>query len=115
MALERIPLEHRMLELMDRVLDKGIVIDTASRVAVVGIQLLEMETRVIVASFQTYVRHVDAQAADVRAAQRRAMEVGRTTLASEVLETKVEATGSPPAQQGTPLIQEPSARIPDRG
>jgi Gas vesicle protein len=114
MPLEKIPLEHRMLELMDRVLDKGVVIDTASRVAVGGIALMDMDTRVIVASFQTYVRHVDAHEADVRAALRRAMEVGRTSMASEVLETKVEATTPPPAQQQGPR-EEPPGRSTKQG
>jgi hypothetical protein len=77
MALERIPLEHRMVELMDRVLDKGVVVDAAARVALGGIHLIDWDARMIVVSFETYEHHADATTADRRAAQRRALDVGR--------------------------------------
>lgn len=44
-----------VIDLLDRVLDKGIVIDASIRVAVAGIDLLSVESRVVVASIATYV------------------------------------------------------------
>src|SRR5437870_5873404 len=50
------------VEIFDRVLDKGIVIDAWARVSVVGIELLTVDTRVVVASIATYFEHSDALA-----------------------------------------------------
>lgn len=44
-----------MLEVLDRVLDRGIVIDAWLRVSVVGLRLVDIDARVVVASFRTYV------------------------------------------------------------
>jgi gas vesicle structural protein len=48
-----------LVDVLDRVLDKGIVVDAWVRVALVGIDLVTIEARVIVASFETYLRHAD--------------------------------------------------------
>src|SRR6267142_68975 len=42
-------------EVLDRVLDRGIVIDAWLRVSVVGLTLVDIDARVVVASFRTYV------------------------------------------------------------
>jgi len=49
-----------LLDVLDRVLDKGIVIDAWMRVSLVGIELIAMEARVVVASIDTYLRYADA-------------------------------------------------------
>ena len=46
--------------LLDHVLDKGIVIDAWVRVSLVGIDLLTIEARVVVASFESYLNHAAA-------------------------------------------------------
>lgn len=60
MALERRPGTGGIVEILDRVLDKGVVIDASVRVAVAGIELIGLDARVVVASFDTYLRHADA-------------------------------------------------------
>jgi gas vesicle structural protein len=55
-AVERLP-SRGYLDILDRVLDKGIVIDAWMRVASGGIDLVEVEARVIVASIETYLTH----------------------------------------------------------
>jgi len=45
------------LEVLDRVLDKGIVIDAWMRVSVAGIDLITVSARVLVASIETYARY----------------------------------------------------------
>jgi hypothetical protein len=47
----------RPIDLLDRVLDKGIVIDAWARIALVGIDLISVEARVVVAALDSYVRH----------------------------------------------------------
>lgn len=46
-----------LIEVLDRVLDKGIVIDAWVAVSVIGIELVTIEARVIVASLETYTRY----------------------------------------------------------
>jgi hypothetical protein len=60
MPVERAGESARLLDILDRVLDKGIVIDAWVRVSLVGIDLVTVEARVVVASIETYARHSDA-------------------------------------------------------
>ena len=46
-----------VIDVLDRVLDKGIVIDAWIRVSLAGIDLITVEARVVVASIETFVRH----------------------------------------------------------
>ncbi|MCZ8357818.1 MAG: gas vesicle structural protein GvpA, partial [Microcystis sp. LE19-388.1G] len=47
-------------EVIDRILDKGIVIDAWARVSLVGIELLAIEARVVIASVETYLKYAEA-------------------------------------------------------
>jgi hypothetical protein len=49
-----------LAEVVDRVLDKGIVIDAWARVSLVGIELLAIEARVVVASVETFLKYAEA-------------------------------------------------------
>jgi gas vesicle structural protein len=49
-----------LAELVDVILDKGIVIDAWTRVSVLGLELLTIETRMVVTSVETYLRYADA-------------------------------------------------------
>jgi hypothetical protein len=51
-----------VIEVLDRVLDRGIVIDVWLRVSLAGLQLVDVDARVVVASIKTYVREADAVA-----------------------------------------------------
>lgn len=53
------PPRTSVLEVLDRVIDKGIVIDAWMRVSLAGIDLVTIETHVIVASFETYLSYAD--------------------------------------------------------
>ena len=60
MAVERTSAGASLIDVLDRVLDKGIVIDAWVRVSLVGIDLLAIEARVVVASIDTYLKYADA-------------------------------------------------------
>jgi gas vesicle structural protein len=45
---------------IDRILDKGIVIDAFVRVSLVGIEILTVEARVVIASVDTWLRYAEA-------------------------------------------------------
>jgi len=47
-------------DVLDHVLDKGIVIDAWMRVWLVGLDVLTVEARVVVASIETYLKHAEA-------------------------------------------------------
>ena len=57
MAVERQQGGTSLIDVLDRVLDKGIVIDAWVRVSLVGIDLLTIEARVVVASIETYLSY----------------------------------------------------------
>ncbi|MCB2263637.1 MAG: gas vesicle structural protein GvpA [Candidatus Thiosymbion ectosymbiont of Robbea hypermnestra] len=47
-------------EVVDRILERGIVIDAWVKVSLVGIELLSIEARVIIASVETYLKYAEA-------------------------------------------------------
>jgi hypothetical protein len=49
-----------LVEVIDRVLDKGIVVDLWARVNLVGIELLSIEARIVIASVRTWLCYADA-------------------------------------------------------
>ena len=60
MAVERTPSGSSLIDVLDRVLDKGIVIDAWVRVSLVGIDLITVEARIVVASIETYLKYSEA-------------------------------------------------------
>src|SRR5688572_246968 len=60
MPVERASGGTSLIDVLDRVLDKGIVIDAWVRVSLVGIDLLTVEARVVVASIDTYIKYSEA-------------------------------------------------------
>src|SRR5204862_8016800 len=60
MPIERAAGGSSLIDVLDRVLDKGIVIDAWVRVSLVGIDLITVEARVVVASIETYLKYSEA-------------------------------------------------------
>lgn len=60
MPVERAPGGTSLIDVLDRILDKGIVIDAWVRISLVGIDLITVEARVIVASIDTYLKYAEA-------------------------------------------------------
>jgi hypothetical protein len=60
MAVEKVNASSSLAEVVDRILDKGIVIDAWVRVSLVGIELLAIEARVVVAGVDTYLKYAEA-------------------------------------------------------
>src|SRR5688500_7928582 len=60
MAVERTAAGSSLIDVLDRVLDKGIVIDAYVRVSLVGIDLVTVEARIVVASIDTYLKYSEA-------------------------------------------------------
>jgi hypothetical protein len=49
-----------LAEIVDLILDKGLVIDAYVRVSLVGIEVLTIDARIVVASVDTYLRFAEA-------------------------------------------------------
>jgi len=65
-----------LAEALNILLDKGLVIDASVRVTVIGIEILAIEVKVVIASVDTYIRYLEAmQRLEV---QRRQLNNGTT-------------------------------------
>jgi len=60
MAAEKSMASDTLVEVIDRILDKGVVVDAWVRVSLVGIEILTLEARVVVASVETYLKYAEA-------------------------------------------------------
>ena len=47
-------------DVIDRILDKGIVVDLWAKVSLVGIEILSIEARIVIASVDTYLKYAEA-------------------------------------------------------
>jgi hypothetical protein len=54
------PSPSGLADVLDLILDKGLVIDLYVRVSLVGIELLTVDARIVVASVDTYLRFAEA-------------------------------------------------------
>ena len=58
--LQRAPRPSGLADVVELILDKGLVIDAYVRVAVIGIELITIDARIVVASVDTYLRFAEA-------------------------------------------------------
>jgi gas vesicle structural protein len=98
MAVERAPGGSSLIDVLDRVLDKGIVIDAYVRVSLVGIDLVTVEARVVVASIDTYLKYSEAvgmtgpaRARELSAPSATQADLDRVTAENAELKRKLEA------------------------
>lgn len=60
MAVEKTIASASLAEIVDRILDKGIVVDAWVRASLVGIEILAIEARVVVSSVDTFLKYAEA-------------------------------------------------------
>jgi hypothetical protein len=58
--LQRAPSPSGLADVIDVILDKGLVIDAYVRVSVIGIEVLTIDARIVIASVDTYLRFAEA-------------------------------------------------------
>src|SRR3954447_9654119 len=58
--LQRAPRPSGLADVVDLILDKGLVIDAFVRVFVIGIEILTIDARIVIASVDTYLRFAEA-------------------------------------------------------
>src|SRR5918911_3582815 len=58
--LQRAPSPSGLADVLDVILDKGLVIDAYVRVSLIGIEILTIDARIVIASVDTYLRFAEA-------------------------------------------------------
>ena len=58
--LQRAPSPSGLADVVDLILDKGLVIDAYVRIAVIGIELITIDARIVIASVDTYLHFAEA-------------------------------------------------------
>ena len=58
--LHRAPSPSGLYDVLDLILDKGLVIDIYVRVSLIGIEILTIDARIVIASVDTYLRFAEA-------------------------------------------------------
>src|SRR4051794_17189882 len=101
--LER-PAPSGLADVIETILDKGLVIDAYVRVSLVGIEILTIDARVVIASVETYLRFAEAiNRLDLESHQGLGLTDAVSDLAgpvvekvaSKVVENKVEPVAKP--------------------
>jgi hypothetical protein len=59
MSVERVSGNSSLIDVLDRILDKGIVLDPWVRISLMGIDLMTIEDRVVVASIETCLKYAE--------------------------------------------------------
>ncbi len=60
MPVNSAPSSSSLAEIVNSILDKGIVVDAWVRISLVGIEILTIEARAVVASVETYLKYAEA-------------------------------------------------------
>lgn len=60
MAVQTSMSSSGLAEVLDRILDKGLVLDAWVRVSVLGLEILTVEARVVLAGVETYLKYAEA-------------------------------------------------------
>jgi len=89
--LQRAPSPNGLVDVVDLILDKGLVIDAYVRVAVIGIELITIDARIVIASVDTYLRFAETvNRLDLTETEMAGLPELRETGAKEVAEHKIE-------------------------
>src|SRR5687768_2301609 len=110
MAVERAAGGTSLIDVLDRVLDKGIVIDAWVRLSLVGIDLLTVEARVVVASIDTYLKFSEAVGATTMVARPSSLAAAAPSTAGPIGAQKAK---SQPKQQEPPPQPDPQPLLID--
>jgi hypothetical protein len=73
------PSPSGLADVLELILDRGLVIDAYVRVSLVGIELLTLDVRIVIASVDTYLRFAEAVGRlDLEASHETPIELART-------------------------------------
>ena len=85
-----------LADTLDILLDKGLVIDASVRVSVIGIELLAIEARIVIAGVDTYIRYLEAM-----------QRLQNTPVPGQISQGLGQTTGLIPPPPPTPAVAVP--------
>lgn len=88
------PHASNLAEILDRILDKGIVVDIWTRVSLIGLELVTVEARVVAASVDTFLHYAQAMSQVETATESGELE--------DVQDLEIETSSRPPAYARAP-------------
>jgi hypothetical protein len=89
--LQRGPSPSGLAEVLEVILDKGLVIDAYVRVSVIGIEVLTIDARIVIASVDTYLRFAEAvNRLDLTETELAGLPELQEVAAEEITEHKIE-------------------------
>ena len=92
--LQRAPSPSGLADVIDVILDKGLVIDAYVRVSVIGIEVLKIDARIVIASVDTYLRFAEAvNRLDLTETELSGLPELQERGAEEITENKIEGAG----------------------
>jgi len=95
--LQRAPSPSGLADVVELILDKGLVIDAYVRVAVIGIEIITIDARIVIASVDTYLRFAEAvNRLDLNQTELGGLPELREAGAKEVAEHEIEEVESKP-------------------
>jgi len=106
--LQRGPSPSGLADVLDLILDKGLVIDAYVRVSVIGIEVLTIDARIVVASVDTYLRFAEAvNRLDLTETELAGLPELQQRVPEEMAEHAVEKAKQKPKQALKKAEQEP--------
>src|SRR5215217_2445259 len=89
--LQRAPSPSGLADVIDVILDKGLVIDAYVRVSVIGIELVTIDARIVIASVDTYLRFAEqVNRLDLSETELSGLPELRREVAEDVTERKID-------------------------
>src|SRR6187551_3831729 len=89
--LQRAPSPSGLADVIELILDKGLVIDAYVRVSVIGIEVVTIDARIVIASVDTYLRFAEAvQRLDLTETQLAGLPELQEVGAKEVTKHKID-------------------------
>src|SRR5262245_29905203 len=92
-----------LAEVINTILDKGIVIDAWATVALVGIQILAIEARVVIASVATYLQYAEAMGLTEAGSVTETVGMTEAMSLTEAGDPRVPERAALPAAAGSPV------------
>ena len=112
--LQRAPSPSSLADVVDLILDKGLVIDAYVRVAVIGIELITIDARVVIASIDTYLRFAEAvNRLDLNETGGAGITELRESGAKKTVKGAVEGAGES-AEEGVEKVKEGGQKVKEK-
>jgi hypothetical protein len=110
--LQRAPSPSGLVDVVDLILDKGLVIDAYVRVSGIGIEVLTVDARIVVASVDTYLRFAEAvNRLDLRETEIAGLPELQERTSEKISKHRIEETAAEPKRALKKTGEKPSRAV----